>query len=371
MAPDPDTAQRIARLAPLDEVQSRIEKLVAPVAPREITITHALGRVLAHDLTLPPRPPRALALRDGWAVASELSGDASSFAPAALAALRIDAGEPMPEGADAVAMLDLIEARAGHAEIMAQVAPGEGVLPAGADVPGEGMFLPAGASLTPVRLAALAAAGMGRALVREPSVRLVQARAGTDPFIGGAAADLLARAMAAEGAAALEDDTTLEDALRDEESDAVVAIGGTGNGRNDASVRTLARLGQVEVHGIALSPGETAAFGFAGERPVLLIPGRLDAALAVWLLLGRRLLARLCGATEPSPAMPARLTRKVSSPLGLAELVPVRLQGQEAEPLASGYLPLHLLACSNGWFLVGPDHEGHPGGTEVMIRRWP
>jgi molybdopterin biosynthesis enzyme len=368
MAPDP--TQRIARLAPLEEVQGRIDQLVAPVAPREIAITHALGRVLAHDLTLPPCPPRALALRDGWAVASELSGDASSFAPVALSAVRIDAGEPMPEAADAVAALDLVETRAGQAEIMAQVAPGEGVLPAGGDVPGSGAFLPAGASLTPVRLAVLAAAGVSRALVREPCVRLVKARPGPEAFIG-AAAELLARAMAAEGAAALEDDATLEDALRDDESDAVVAIGGTGGGRNDASIRTLARLGRVEVHGIALSPGETAAFGFAGERPVLLVPGRLDAALAVWLLLGRRLLARLCGGTEPSPAMLARLTRKVSSPLGLAELVPVRLHGQEAEPLASGYLPLQFLARSDGWFLVGPDHEGHPGGTEVMVRRWP
>jgi molybdopterin biosynthesis enzyme len=200
---------------------------------------------------------------------------------------------------------------------------------------------------------------------------LVKARPQRDAVID-AAADLLARAMAAEGAAALEDgDTTLEDALRDEESDAVVAIGGTGGGRNDASVRTLARLGRVEAHGIALMPGETAAFGFVGQRPVLLIPGRLDAALAVWLLLGRRLIARLCGGIEPTSALPARLIRKVASTLGLAELVPVRLQGREAEPLASGYLPLQLLAASDGWFLVAPDQEGHPAGTEVMVRRWP
>jgi molybdopterin biosynthesis enzyme len=202
-------------------------------------------------------------------------------------------------------------------------------------------------------------------------VRLVKARGPADTFIG-AAADLLARSMAAEGAAALEDDdATLEDALRDEEADAVMAIGGTGSGRNDASVRTLARRGRLEVHGVALAPGETAAFGMVGQRPVLLIPGRLDAALAVWLLLGRRLLARLCGGTEASPVMPARLTRKIASTLGLAELIPVRLHGQEAEPLASGYLPLQLLARSDGWFLVGPDLEGHPAGTEVMVRRWP
>ena len=81
--------------------------------------------------------------------------------------------------------------------------------------------------------------------------------------------------------------------LAAESADAIVAIGGTGSGRNDTSVRTLAREGRVAVHGMALTPGETAAFGFVGPRPVLLLPGRLDAALAVWLVVGRRLLDAL------------------------------------------------------------------------------
>ncbi len=89
------------------------------------------------------------------------------------------------------------------------------------------------------------------------------------------------------GVAISNDGTDLESALADQGADAVVAIGGTGTGRNDASVCTLARLGRVEAHGIALSPGETAAVGFAGSRPVLLLPGRLDAALAVWLVIGQ------------------------------------------------------------------------------------
>ena len=105
--------------------------------------------------------------------------------------------------------------------------------------------------------------------------------------------------------------TDLHEALARDEADAVIAIGGTGGGRDDDSVRTLARLGRVEAHGIAVSPGETAAFGFAGERPVLLIPGRLDAALAVWLLIGRHLVAKLAGGSvDDAPAM-LPLKRKV------------------------------------------------------------
>ncbi len=52
----------------------------------------------------------------------------------------------------------------------------------------------------------------------------------------------------------------------------VIAIGGTGGGSNDESVHTLARAGQVQFHGIGITPGETTALGFAGARPVLLLP---------------------------------------------------------------------------------------------------
>ena len=112
------------------------------------------------------------------------------------------------------------------------------------------------------------------------------------------------------------------------------------------AVRTLAQLGRVEAHGIAVSPGETAAFGFVGKRPVLLIPGRLDAALAVWLLIGRHLIAKLAGGSvEDTPAM-LPLKRKVTSTIGLTELVPVRCaRTAMAEPLASGYLSFKALTA--------------------------
>ena len=91
----------------------------------------------------------------------------------------------------------------------------------------------------------------------------------------------------------------------------------------------------VAVHGIGLTPGETAAFGFAGTRPVLLLPGRLDAALAVWLTLGRRLLHRLAGGRVfEDPVETLTLARKLASTVGLAELVPVRRSGDAVEPLA-------------------------------------
>jgi len=133
----------------------------------------------------------------------------------------------------------------------------------------------------------------------------------------------------------------------------------------------LARAGKVEAHGIAVYPGETAAFGFVGKRPVLLVPGRLDAALAVWVLLGRYLAARLAGSVITDLPVTATLRRKVTSSIGMTELMAVRCDDGMAEPFGAGYLSLTALARSNGWIVVGADSEGFAAGSEVAVHRWP
>jgi molybdopterin molybdotransferase len=321
-----------------------------------------------------PLPRTALALRDGWAVSAALTQDAGPYAPVPLPrATRLDAGAPLPPGTDAVAEIDALVVRDGCAQAVAAITAGDGVLPAGADADGATALLREGGRLRAVAAAALAGADISRVKVREPRVLVVRARPAGDSIIDAAAA-LLARAIAAAGGVVLADaagGAELGDALRRQDADAVVSVGGTGCGSNDTSVSTLARLGRVEAHGIALSPGETAAFGLVEARPVLLLPGRIDGALAAWLLLGERMLARLAGSREEPRAVAARLSRKVASNLGLAELIPVRLRDGAAEPLGSGYLPLQTLAQADGWILVAADREGHPAGASVMVRPWP
>ncbi len=366
-------AQRIARLTPLDTVLARIDALVAPVKPGEVATAAAVGRVVAADVTVASRPAVALAWRDGWAVDSALTQDAGPYAPTPLrGALRVEAGAPLPAGADAVAEIDAVVVRDSHHQAIAPIAAGEGVLAAGADTNGTAPLRLAGKRLRAAAAAALMAAGSARIRIREPRLTVVRAGPAGDPIIDAAAA-LLAHAIAAAGGLVLDDlpGQALEGALRRPDADAVVAIGGTGSGRNDTSVMTLARGGRVEAHGIAISPGETAAFGLADTRPVLLLPGRVDGALAAWLLLGQPMLAQLAASREEPPATAARLTRKVASHLGLAELIPVRLRAGQAEPLGSGYLPLQAIAAADGWILVAADHEGHPAGTSVMVNPWP
>ncbi|HEX2352064.1 MAG TPA: molybdopterin-binding protein [Xanthobacteraceae bacterium] len=373
MVVEPDRPQRIARLTPLADVLARLEALVEPVTPRAAGLSAARGRTLAEDVVIPaPIPATARALRDGWAVRSDLTVDASGYAPAPLpSAVRLDVGEPLPGDADAVAPLDAVAIREGSAQALAPVGPGEGVLAAGVDGARGAVLLSAGRRLGGVEIALLAAAGIAEVRVRAPRLRLVRTRRGSDAVID-AAIGYIADAIGSQGGDALmaaPDDPA--NALADAGADAVIAIGGTGAGRRDVMVRTLASMGEVLVHGVALLPGETTALGTVGARPVLALPGRLDAALAAWHVLGRLMLARLAANQETPSMRSARLTHKVSSSVGLAELVPVRCAGLSATPIASGYVPLAALAQANGWILINADSEGYPAQSEVVIRPWP
>jgi molybdopterin molybdotransferase len=253
-------------------------------------------------------------------------------------------------------------------QAVAGVAPGEGVLPAGADAGPEVPLRKAGEALRAIDVAALRLAGHTMVEVRLPRVRLVA----TDPgFHHGREeiASLVARLIGGTAEVARRDD--LEAALQRPDADAIIAIGGTGEGRNDRSVQLLAARGAVEVHGVALSPGETAAYGGAGGCPVLLVPGRFDAALAVLLVIGRPLLARLAGRREASEGTPVRLARKIASAVGLMELVPVQHGVDGAVPLASGFLPLQALSRADGYVLVPPEREGYAPGEIVDMHSFP
>jgi len=373
MIVEPDRRQRITRLTPLADVLARLDALVKPVTPRTTEAAAALGQTLAEDVIIhAPVPATARALRDGWAMSSDLTTDAGAYAPVPLpAAVWVDVGEPLPGDADAVAPLDAVAMRDGAAQALAPVGPGEGVLPPGADVARGATLLPAGRRLGGLEIALLAAAGVAEARVRAPRLRLVRAAPGSDAVIDAAIA-CIADAIASQGGiAAVGAQHSLADALADATADAVVVVGGTGSGRNDTTVHTLASIGELLVHGIGLLPGETTALGTAGARPVLALPGRLDAALAAWHMLGRAMLARLVGSLDAPPMRTAKLTHKVSSPVGLSELVPVRCEGLAATPIASGYVPLAALAQANGWIFIKPDSEGYPAQSEVVIRPWP
>src|SRR5262245_45165499 len=369
-----EAIQTISKLTPLADVLLTVDAEVKPVTPRTIEIFAAAGRALAADALPPSRPASALALQDGWALSSDETLGAGGHAPSPLVRTpsRVEAGQVLPAGTDSVAPIDAVKVIDGRAEALLAINPGDGVLAPGADTDSAIPLRRTGDRLRNMDLSAFSAAGIARITVREPRVRVLPVRRSG---IVNAAARLVAADIERCGGAARLDDSGrgLDVAMAAESADAIVAIGGTGSGRNDSSVQTLVREGRLAVHGMALTPGETSALGFVGVRPILLLPGRLDAALSAWLIVGRRMLDRLATVknNDNEPMETLTLARKVSSTVGLAEIVPVRRSGTEVEPMAIKYLSLSNLTRSAGWILVPADSEGYSAGTSVQVRPWP
>jgi molybdopterin molybdotransferase len=364
-------SQRIAKFTPLAQACAKIDALAAPVQAREVSLDNGLGKILAADASAPATlPPRAVALRDGWAVRSDAILDAGPYAPAPLSVTPswVEAGDVVPEGTDAILPPEALVLKEHGAEALANAAPGEGILAAGADAAKGFVLRRFGERLRLTDLALLRAAGIAKVKIREPRIRLVCANAhkGKD-FL----TSFLSKLIEASGTAAeVQSSTSLEQSFIDESVDAVFALGGSGGGRNDRSVLTLARVGRVEFHGVALLPGETAAFGIAA-KPVLVLPGHFDAALAAFLTLGRRLIARLAGAPDDEPGIPLKLARKIASQPGFAEFVALRREDNVAMPLSSGPSTLSALVRADGWLLVPPESEGYPAGATVEMRLFP
>jgi len=319
---------------------------------------------LALDIAVAdPHPAAPLALIDGWAVCAETTVDAGAYAPVVLLeAHEITVGEALGDGSDAVVSLDAVTWRGHKGEMHVPVTPGEGVLMHGTDAgPGE-VLRQAGHRLRAIDVAAMQALGIESVHVRRPRIRVARADRGRD-IIADAIADWLTCAITADGGepVARKPDANVEALL----------TGGTGAGARDHSVHVLARTGVVEAHGVAVSPGETAAFGVVNSRPVLLLPGRLDAAAAVWLLIGRAMLTRLSGGIESSSLHKSTLMGKVASTVGLTELILVRRIADGVEPLASKYLPLATLAHADGWIVIPAASEGLAPGAQVIVRPLP
>jgi molybdopterin molybdotransferase len=384
MAPSPEHRQRITRLTPVEDLLRHIDGGVRPVEAREVPIAQASGALLARDIVLAEaRPPTPLAMIDGWAVRAEATADAGGYAPVLLPHTHeVEVGDALPPEFDAVAPHDIVTRRREACELHQPVTAGDGVLMPGDDAAAGEVLRPAGARLRHIDVATLRALGVATVRLRKPRLRICRARKARDA-IGEAAALWLADAIAKEGGDPLGADdgaaspplealvgghgvTPIESIIDD--VDGAIIVGGTGSGRRDHAIEALARAGTVMAHGIAMTPGESAAFGFVRSRPVLLVPGRLDVAVAAWLLIGRVMLARLQGGDDDVSAAEGTLTAKVTSTIGLTELVPVRWSDGGVEPLASKYLPLTVLCRADGWIVIPAASEGLPAGARVMVK---
>lgn len=356
-------------LTDVDAALSALLDGLAPVAPCFLPLDRALGRVAAGIQPLEETlPAHAIAAMDGWACrALDLIG-ASAYSPLALAAMPVwvEAGDTMPEGCDCVLQADLVDCGGPIAQAIGEAGPGQGVRRAGGDMAAGRPLALEGRPLSAADLLVARKAGHDGLAVRSPRVGLIDVASATGERFSSL---FIADSMAASGATVRietvqRDAASVSAALDAEACDLIVLIGGTGEGRTDTTIEALARREALIAHRLALRPGGSTAIGRLGRTPVIALPGLPDHAFAGFLALVTPILDRLTGRNRRrSLVLP--LSRKVSSTVGLGEIVLLAHESEAWTPLAVGDFSLDVIRLADAWLTVPGESEGYAAGTSI------
>jgi putative molybdopterin biosynthesis protein len=359
-----------------------------------VPLEDAAGRVTAEPVWASrSSPPFDAAGMDGIAVRAADTLGASETTPVLLPPAAydvVDTGDPMPDGRDAVVMREHVHYTGGAAELRAAVPPYQNVRSIGEDVSAAELLLPEGHRLRAADLAAAAAAGATRLLVRRPpvvavlptgdEVRPVGTQTGPGEILDTNSLMLATQAREAGcEARCLPIEPDDPDRLAAAVSAAVTAcdlliiVAGSSAGRDDYTAGIVAKLGTLAVHGVAVRPGHPVVLGVVDGTPVLGAPGYPVSAALTFDIFAEPLLAELEGAVPRSrPRARARLARKLASPLGMDDWVRVRLGvvggTMVAAPLPRGAGVLTSLVRADGLLVVPAGQEGHHPGDEVEIQ---
>jgi putative molybdopterin biosynthesis protein len=443
---------------PLSEAMSRLEKALRSaelwdVLGKEMIPLdeHAAGRVLAEPVWAKLSSPHYhAAAMDGFAVRADETGSASLVNPISFRTLPgqsftpptnsseaytayVDTGDPLPDWADAVIPIENVEPvdevgipdshlrRPFAIRIRSAVTPWSHVRLMGEDIVATQLVLPAGHTLRPVDLGAIAACGNTQVTVaRQPRVAILPTGSELVP-IGQAVqpGDIIeynAMVLAAQvnewgGSATryaiIPDDfeqiqTRVIEAAR--EHDLILLIAGSSAGSEDYSAEIVQSLGELLVHGVAVRPGHPVILGtirnpgkpappvdnpqglaLTGAQdqpsadqtihqvtPIVGVPGYPVSAALTGEFFVEPLLARWLGRPAYAPPVTtAQLTRKLTSTAGDDDYIRVAVgkvgERMLAAPLARGAGIITSLVRADGLVCLPRGTQGLPAGAEVKV----
>ncbi|HEY7562078.1 MAG TPA: gephyrin-like molybdotransferase Glp [Gaiellaceae bacterium] len=326
----------MADLIRIEEAQRLVLEHAKPLPSERVPIERAAGRVLAEPAAAAvDLPPFASSAMDGYALRSADTANApvvlpvvdriAAGAPArgplgAGEAMAIATGGVVPDGADAVVPLEVVEEGEDGLRVAEPVAEGANVRDRGGDVRLGETVLEPGAVLGPGQVAALAAAGVADVRcakrprvgilvtgseLRSPGEKLGPGQIYESNGLLLATALHLAGAVPAQLGVVPDDEEehrrTIERALLG--FDMLVTTGGASVGPHDLVRKVLAELRVDELFwGVAIKPGKPVAVGVRRDHLVFNLPGNPVSVLAGFELLVRPAVNALQGVPEPLPA---------------------------------------------------------------------
>lgn len=379
-------------------------------AVEEVALGEALGRVLAAGITADrDQPPFPRSTRDGFAVVSaDLDGHAELAVVGAIRAgeewmgapleagqaIEIMTGAPVPDGADAVLMVEHVR-RSGEAlRVERQLRSGENIVPRGAEARAGQMLLAPGVRMGPAEIALAASVGAARLQVyARPVVAILSTG---DELVGvnetpgpqqirNSNAHALAAMVWQNGGIprvlpiAADTREALERALDAASSaEMLVLSGGVSAGKYDLVEPVLQSRGASFVFtGVKMQPGKPAVFGSRpngdGIQWIFGLPGNPVSTQVTAMLFAMPMLRALGGEVDPVPVFGAAvLEEAVEVKSGLTRFLPARitgaLSGVTIRPTGwQGSGDLHSNARANCYLVVPPDVDGLTAGALVRV----
>ncbi len=395
------------------EALARLHANLAPELRTErVPLTRGLGRVLAHDLVSPvDLPDFARSTMDGYAVRAADTFGASEGLPAYLTiagdiamgtqatvevgatqAARIATGGMLPNGADAVVMVELTQVVDSNTiEVLRPVAPGENVIRVGEDVAAGAAILPRGHTLRAQDLGGLAALGITEIPVacrlrvgiissgdevvppdqqpRPGQIRDVNTYA-VAGLVEQAGHDAVPLGVIPDVYEELE--TAAQRGIA--ECDILILSAGSSVSTRDMTADVIASLGEpgVLVHGVSLRPGKPTILAVARGKPVFGLPGNPVSCMVTFDLFVTPTLALLSGADRPPRRTTfARLSHSIPSAAGREDYVQVRLENSDGEQWAAPVFGksnlIYTLVHADGMVKVELDDGGLSEGAFVPV----
>ena len=304
--------------------------------------------------------------------------------------IEIATGAMMPEGANAVVMVEQTDAEGDAVHIRKPVSPGENVMHAGADVMQGELVLRKGTRLTSREISVLAAVGLKEVPVyRRPMVAIIstgnEIASPGEPLKPGQIYDVNAYAVGA-GVTENGGEPFYYGIVRDEpdafrkalldastKADLVLTSGSTSAGASDMMFSTVGGVGKVLVHGIKIKPGKPTIIGEANGRPFIGLPGYPSSALTIFNEVAAPLIRHMSGRPEPERStVKAKMALTLQSEAGREVLQPVGLtrtkDGLAAYPLEKGSGAVTSLRDADGYVEIGEDVHVIEEGSEVEVR---
>jgi len=405
------------KLLQVDSRQEAIEKLLSCARPlflrrESVPLSEACGRILAQDLfSREDIPGFHRSSVDGYAVQAADTAGAGESLPAFLQPVgRVDMGKAadfsisagqcayvptggmLPEGADAMVMVEYCEAFGGQIAVSAPVSPGRHVVYKGEDLPEGKQFLSAGRLLGPAEIGLLAATGYGQVEVyRQPTLCIFSSGDEVVPpeseLLPGQVRDINSFAVAAlaakrgfrplRGGILPDQEAEIRGALQDAlgKYDILAISGGSSQGEKDMTERILDEIASpgVFTHGLAVKPGKPTILGWDEATSTLLIglPGHPVSAMMVFESLLAEAFRLALGLTDQQ-SIPAHLSCNIAASPGRTSFQPVKLlrEGEKllAEPVFYKSGLITTLTEADGYCCIQQNQEGLPAGALVDVR---